>query len=79
MENYQENRYLKRTQKDYTMSFKLQVVQEIERGELLTYLACRKYGIQARSTIVHGSENLVTLIGKIKHHQTCQNLQNKKL
>ena len=52
MENHQENRYVKRTQKDYTMSFKLQVVQEIERGELSTHLACRKYGIQARSTIV---------------------------
>jgi len=51
MENHQENRYSKRTQKDYTMSFKLQVVQEIERGELSTQAACRKYGIQARSTI----------------------------
>lgn len=52
MGNQQENRYVKRTQKDYTMSFKLQVVQEIERGELSTHSACRKYGIQARSTIV---------------------------
>ena len=52
MENIQENRYVKRTQKDYSMSFKLQVVQEIEQGELSTHAACRKYGIQARSTIV---------------------------
>lgn len=52
MENTQENRYAKRTQKDYSMSFKLQVVQEIERGELSTHAACRRYGIQARSTIV---------------------------
>ena len=52
MENLQEIRYVKRTQKDYTMSFKLQVVQEIERGELSTHSACRKYGIQSRSTIV---------------------------
>ncbi|WP_203226826.1 transposase [Confluentibacter flavum] len=52
MENHQENRYVKRTQKDYTMSFKLQVVQEIEHGKLSTHEACRKYGIQARSTIV---------------------------
>lgn len=35
------------------MSFKLQVVQEIERGELSTTGAGRKYGIQARSTIVN--------------------------
>ena len=52
MENLQEIRYVKRTQKDYTMSFKLQVVQEIDRGELSTHSACRKYGIQSRSTIV---------------------------
>lgn len=52
METPQETRYVKRTQKDYTMSFKLQVVQEIELGGLSTHAACRKYGIQARSTIV---------------------------
>jgi transposase-like protein len=52
MKEPQELRYVKRTQKDYTMSFKLQVVQEIESGELSTHSACRKYGIQARSTIV---------------------------
>ena len=52
MENAQESRYVKRTQKDYTMSFKLQIVQEIEQGSLSTHQACRKYGIQARSTVV---------------------------
>ena len=36
------------------MSFKLQVVTEIENGELSTHGACRKYGIQARSTVVMG-------------------------
>lgn len=44
--------YVKRTQKDYSMSFKLQVVREIEQGELSTHSACQKYGIQARSTVV---------------------------
>jgi len=44
--------YLKRTQKDYSQSFKLQVVQEIEQGKLSTTGAVRKYGIQARSTVV---------------------------
>ena len=52
MENPQESRYIKRTQKDYSMSFKLQVVQEIEQGSLSTHQACGKYGIQSRSTIV---------------------------
>lgn len=43
--------YVKRTQKDYTLSFKLQVVSEIEQGELTRSQACHKYGIQAKSTI----------------------------
>lgn len=43
--------YVKRTQKDYSISFKLQVVGEIESGQLGRLEACHKYGIQARSTI----------------------------
>ena len=43
--------YVMRTQKDYSTSFKLHVVQEIERGELSMTSATRKYGIQARSTL----------------------------
>ena len=46
-----KNNYVKRTQKDYTMSFKLQVVSEIERGELTKGQAKSKYGIQGDSTI----------------------------
>lgn len=51
METPNNKGYLKRTQKDYTLSFKLQVVQEIESGELKRTEACLKYGIQAKSTI----------------------------
>lgn len=43
--------YVKRTQKDYSLSFKLQVVEEIESGQLDRLNAHLKYGIQARSTI----------------------------
>jgi transposase-like protein len=46
-----ENKYVKRTQKDYSMSFKLQVVQELERGELGIKAATRKYGIQGSHTV----------------------------
>lgn len=45
--------YVKRSQKDYSMSFKHAVVSEIERGKLSTTGACRKYGIQSRSTVVN--------------------------
>ena len=43
--------YIKRTQRDYSLSFKLQVVGEVERGELSIKGAARKYGIQAHSTV----------------------------
>lgn len=45
-------RVAKRTQKDYTLAFKLQVVDEVEKGDLSQHAAVRKYGIQARSTIL---------------------------
>lgn len=44
-------KYVKRTQKDYSLSFKHQVVQEIEQGSLTTTQALSKYGIQAASTV----------------------------
>ena len=53
MENLEVSRYLKRTQKDYSMSFKLQIVQEIEQGQLTATEATKKYGIQCRKTIVN--------------------------
>lgn len=51
MKENQEGVYRKRTQRDYSYSFKLQVVGEIERGEISRVGAMRKYGIQAGSTI----------------------------
>ena len=42
----------KRTQRDYSLSFKLSVVDEVEKGELSTYGAKKKYGIQGRSTVL---------------------------
>jgi transposase-like protein len=44
--------YVKRSQRDYSMSFKLQVVQEVERGETSVSAATRKYGIQGSHTVV---------------------------
>jgi transposase-like protein len=51
MKTSEKTGYVKRTQKDYSVSFKLQVVQEIELGQLSRTEACHKYGIQAKSTI----------------------------
>lgn len=72
-------RVTKRTQKDYTLAFKLQVVEEVESGELSQNAACRKYGIQGNATI------LVWLRkhGRLNWHQNTsmskKNAPNKKI
>jgi len=50
MEDF-NNQYLKRSQKDYSLSFKLAVVREVESGAIGTRAALRKYGIQGHGTI----------------------------
>ena len=42
----------KRTQRDYTLAFKLAVVDEVERGEVTYKQAQHRYGIQGRSTVL---------------------------
>jgi transposase len=44
--------YVKRSQSDYSMSLKLQIVREIEKGSLSVTEARKQYGIQSRSTVV---------------------------
>lgn len=51
-----ENEYVKRTQKDYSLSFKLAVVKEIESGFITRGKAMHKYGIQGCSTITRWCE-----------------------
>ena len=45
------NNYVKRTQKDYSLHFKIQLVKEIESGEISISEARKKYGIQGDSTV----------------------------
>lgn len=42
----------KRTQRDYTLAFKLSVVDQVEKGELTYKQAQDRYGIQGRSTVL---------------------------
>ena len=44
--------YCKRTQRDYSLAFKLQVVDEVEKGYLTWKQSQKKYGIQGRSTVL---------------------------
>ena len=46
-----KNQYVKRSQKDYSLSFKLAVVKEVESGSIGNRAAMRKYGIQGHGTI----------------------------
>lgn len=53
---------VKRTQRDYTLAFKLAVVEQVEKGELTYKQAQERYGIQGRSTVLvwlrkHGRQN----------------------
>jgi transposase len=42
----------KRTQRDYSLAFKLSVVEQVEKGELSYKQAQQRYGIQRRSTVL---------------------------
>lgn len=42
----------KRTQKDYSLAFKLAVVEQVEKGEMTYKQAQDKYGIQGCSTVL---------------------------
>lgn len=52
----------KRTQRDYSLAFKLSVVDQVEKGEMTYKQAQSHYGIQGRSTVLvwlrkHGTLN----------------------
>jgi transposase-like protein len=44
--------YQKKTQKDYSLAFKLELVDAIEKGEFTYKQAQLRYGIQGRSTVL---------------------------
>jgi transposase-like protein len=46
------NPVIKRTQRDYSLAFKLTLVDQIEKGEMTYKQAQDRYGIQGRSTVL---------------------------
>lgn len=52
MKELSQSAYVKRTQKDYSLSLKLQIVQAIEAGSLEIKECTKKYGIQSHSTVL---------------------------
>jgi transposase len=45
--------YVKRSQRDYSMSLKLQIVSEIENGNISITQTRRQYGIQSHGTVLN--------------------------
>ena len=71
--------YVKRTQRDYSYAFKMQVVQEVERGELGLNAAQRKYGIQGNATIKTWLLKYGSLDWENKSHLTLEKSPEQKL
>lgn len=46
------NPAIKRTQRDYSLAFKLTLVDQIEKGEMTYKQAQARYGIQGKSTVL---------------------------
>ena len=51
MNKNNDSQYVKRTQRDYSYAFKMQVVREVENGEIGIKGAQLKYGIQGNATV----------------------------
>lgn len=69
---------IKRTQRDYTLAFKLSVVDQIEKGELTYKEAQQRYGIQGRSTVLvwlrkHGQQRWGVMASSscMSHQSNC--------
>lgn len=51
----------RRSQRDYSLAFKISVITQVEKGELTYKQAQRLYGIQGRSTVLTWLRKLGTL------------------
>ena len=67
MEEERDYHYVKRSQKDYSMFFKISVVREIERGLIGHRAAMLKYA-KVMARLANGGGNMVPLM-LIKYHQ----------
>nr|WP_255489456.1 IS3 family transposase [Dysgonomonas sp. 216] len=70
---------LKRTQRDYSLSFKYQVVREVESGELSIGGALRKYGIQSHGTVLNWIRKYGTLDRELQVKFTMEKSPEQKL
>ncbi len=73
------NKYVKRTQRDYSMPFKLAIVQEVERTGIGVCAIARKYGIQSESTVTAWLRKYGNFDISNKTHQTMEQSKEQKL
>jgi len=71
--------YVKRTQRDYSYAFKMQVIQEVESGLIGIKAAQRKYGIQGDSTVRTWLRKHGSLDWENKSHLTLEKSPEQKL
>lgn len=74
----------RRSQRDYSLAFKLSVVEQVEKGELTYKQAQKRYGIQGRSTVLvwcrkHGLQDWVHPRGPSQRRTTMINKPAKPL
>lgn len=69
----------KRSQRDYTLGFKLQVVAEVEGGDLTYKQAQKKYGIQGRSTVLVWLRKHGRLTWDVHPHQPMSQTPNQRI
>ncbi len=53
MDKIESSQYVKRTQKDYSLSFKVGLVRQIEQGQLSITAARKLHGIQSHATVLN--------------------------
>ncbi len=61
MKGSESKKRKRRSQRDYNLAFKIQVVSQVEKGELTYKQTQRHYGIQGRSTVLTWLRKLGTL------------------
>lgn len=71
--------YIRRTQKDYSLSFKMSVVREVESGELSLKAAREKYGIQGDHTVEKWIKKYGTFDQELQVRFTMEKAPEQKL
>lgn len=79
MKKKNDSQYVKRTQRDYSYSFKMQVVKEVESGSIGIKAAQFKYGIQGNATVTTWLRKYGSLDWENKSHLTLEKSPEQRL